>query len=102
MPDFALFDLCFQGMSVEGAYDALLEDERPCLNRDPKDLRYGAEGWWDALEGRERDAYYRSAIQRRLVYGEGSGRNLLPAGLVEEIRALSHPHPVGCGAGAVV
>ena len=91
MPDFALHDPAFRGMSVEGVYDQVCQDVRFYTGRDPKDLLYGDEGWWDTLEGGELDGYYRSAISQGLEYHTGQGRGFLPAGLVEEIRAVSRP-----------
>jgi predicted metal-dependent peptidase len=37
------------------------------------------------------DEFYRRALQQGLYYHEEQRRGLLPAGLVEEIRALAHP-----------
>ncbi len=37
------------------------------------------------------DAFYRRALSTGLAYHERANRGLLPAGLVEEIRALEHP-----------
>ena len=91
MPDFALHDPVFRGLSVEGVYDQVCQDARFYTGRDPKDLLYGDEGWWDTLEGSEVDEYYRSAIYQGLEYHTRQGRGFLPAGLVEEIRAVSRP-----------
>ena len=91
MPGFALHDPAFHGMPAEGVYDQLCRDVRFYTGRDPKDLLYGDEGWWDTLEGGELDGYYRSAICRGLERHTGQGRGLLPAGLVEEIHAVSRP-----------
>ncbi|MBO0870748.1 MAG: hypothetical protein J2P15_19500, partial [Micromonosporaceae bacterium] len=37
------------------------------------------------------DEYHRRALLSGLAYHDSAGRGLLPAGLVEEIRALEHP-----------
>lgn len=53
---------------------------------------------WDVLcdarhphRGTELDEYYRRALATGLAFHESHGRGLLPAGLVQEIRALEHP-----------
>ena len=91
MPDLALHDPAFRGMSVEGVYDQVCQDIHFYAGRDPKDLLYGDEAWWDTMEGGEVDEYYRSAIYQGLEYHTRQGRGFLPAGLVEEIRAVSRP-----------
>lgn len=91
MPDFALHDLAFRGMAAEGVYDVLCRDIRFYTRCDPKDLIYGDDEWWDTLEGSELDGYYRSAICQGLEYHHSQGRGFLPAGLIEEIRAVSRP-----------
>ena len=91
MPDFAPHDIAFRGMSVESVYDRLCQDIRYYTKLDPKDLCYGDEAWWDTLEGGELDGYYRSALYQGLEYYTSQGRGFLPAGLVEEIYAVSRP-----------
>ena len=91
MPDFALHDIAFRGMSVESIYDQLCQDIRYYTKLDPKDLLYGDEAWWDTLEGGELDRYYRSALYQGLEYHTSQGRGFLPAGLVEDIYAVSRP-----------
>ena len=91
MPDFALYDESFRGMSVEAVYDALCQDIRYYTKLDPKDLLYGGDNWWDTLEGSALDSMYRSAIQRGLEYHQSRGRGTLPGGLIEEIYAISRP-----------
>lgn len=91
MPDFALHDIAFRGMSVESIYDQLCQDIRYYTKLDPKDLLYGDEAWWDTLEGGELDGYYRSALYQGLEYHTSQGRGFLPAGLVEEIYVVSRP-----------
>ena len=91
MPDGALHEVAFRGMSVENVYDQLCQDIRFYTKLDPKDLLYGDGAWWDTLEGGELDGYYRSVLHQGLEYHISQGRGLLPAGLIEEIRAVSRP-----------
>ena len=91
MPEFGLFSPQFKGMSVEVVYDVICEDIRHYRNQNPRDVLFGDPAWWDSLDGSERDAYYRSALQQGLTYHQERGRGFLPAGLVEEIRAVSRP-----------
>ena len=54
-------------------------------------LERGGPDWWAQGDGVDLDAFYRRCLSQGLVYHEGQGRGFLPAGLVEEIRALSQP-----------
>ena len=91
MPDSALFDNQFQGMSAEAVYDQIYENLRQYLRENPGDLLYG--NGTDAADpnGNKLDAVYRSALQQGLIYHTQQNRGYLPAGLVEEIHALSRP-----------
>ena len=91
MPDGLLHDEHFKGMSAETVYDTLCENIRYYQSLDPKDIVYGEEGWWDAQNGAETDAFYRSAIQRGLEFHQQRGRGALPGNFVEEVRAISRP-----------
>lgn len=91
MPEFALYESAFQGMSVEAVYDIVCGDIRHYTGKAPKDLLYGDEDWWDSLDGGPTDDFYRTAIQQGLDYHCGRNRGDLPAGLVEEIFAASRP-----------
>ena len=64
MPDFALHDITFRGMSVESVYDRLCQDIRYYTKLDPKDCATGTRRGWDTLEGGELDGYYRSALYK--------------------------------------
>jgi predicted metal-dependent peptidase len=89
-----LYDPALQGMSAEEIYDRIAKDLR--LARKLSTLRGAQLG--DMLEGGPRsvgdftdlDAFYRSCLARGLDL-HTAGRGLLPAGLVEEIRALQQP-----------
>lgn len=91
MPDFALFDHQFQGMSAEAVYDQICENIRQYLKEDPGDILYGDGADAADPNGNELDSVYRSALQQGLVYHTQQNRGYLPAGLVEEIYALSRP-----------
>lgn len=89
IPDGALYDPELKGMSAEAIYDQISDELRLWRKRAKHDLI------WDVPEGRETpgidlDRYYRSALQQGLVYHQ-SQRGYLPAGLLEEIHALSRP-----------
>ena len=47
--------------------------------------------WWRRGDGMALDEFYRRCLGQGLVYHETHERGYLPAGLVEEIRALSQP-----------
>jgi predicted metal-dependent peptidase len=47
--------------------------------------------WWSTQAGTDLDAFYRSCLAQGLLYHQEQGRGLLPAALIEEIRALNQP-----------
>lgn len=90
MPEGALYDPELKGLSAEAIYDRISGELRLWRKRAKHDLI------WDAPEGRigpgiDLDHYYRSALQQGLTYHQSQGRGYLPAGLMEEIHALSRP-----------
>lgn len=89
MPDGALYDAQLHGLSAEAVYDRILLEARRYEKLRSGDLLYG-EGSIDAANG-ALDDFYRRALQRGLQYHESSNRGFLPAGLIEEIHALSMP-----------
>lgn len=89
MPDGALYDVQFHGLSAETVYDRILLEARRYEKLRSGDLLYG-EGGGDAADN-TLDDFYRRALQRGLQYHESSNRDFLPAGLIEEIHALSMP-----------
>lgn len=92
MPEGALLDGRFKGLSAEAVYDLIWEDIRRYTGPSaPKDILYGNGDGRDALTGQELDDLYRSALQRGLAYHQEQGRGTVPSGLVEEIHALSRP-----------
>ena len=93
-----LHDRALNGESAESVYDRIVTD----LRRYRKLATLRGVGACDILErqGVKRgsfqdhttlDEFYRRALSQGLQYHEQSGRGLLPAGLLEEIRALDQP-----------
>ena len=97
-PSFGmLHDPALRGQSAEAIYDGITKDLRRYRKlqtmRGPgkSDILGDEVPWWKTGEGMGLDAWYRGALAQGLAYHEGEGRGLLPAGLVEEIRALEMP-----------
>ncbi|MGF1612606.1 MAG: VWA-like domain-containing protein [Gammaproteobacteria bacterium] len=95
-PRGALYDPALKGASAEAIYDDLVKNLRRA--RKLATLRGIALG--DMLtplyktpppEAESLDAFFRRCLAQGLDFHRASGRGLLPAGLVEEIRALVHP-----------
>ncbi|GAA3128104.1 putative metal-dependent peptidase [Kribbella aluminosa] len=97
MPDGALHDPQLKGMSAEEVYDRITTD----LRRYRKLATLRGVGLGDVLghplphageaaSAAGLDDIYRRALNTGLAYHDPS-RGTLPAGLVEEIRALDHP-----------
>jgi predicted metal-dependent peptidase len=91
-----LLDPQLKGLSAEAIYDRIVTDLR--RYRKHATFRGAALGdiigdgsWRRSGDGMALDDFYRHALQQGLAYHEEQGRGLVPAGLVEEIRALSHP-----------
>lgn len=92
-----LFDPELKGLSAEQVYDRMTGDMRVYR----KLATLGGTSAGDMLERRGRpsrednntdlDAFYRSALARGYELHAEQGRGLLPAGLIEEIRALAQP-----------
>ncbi|MBI3946899.1 MAG: peptidase [Armatimonadetes bacterium] len=93
-----LYDPALKGESAEAIYDRIVLDLR--RYRKLATLRgigecdmlgRHAADWWKLGPGLELDEFYRRCLGQGLAYHEDGGRGFLPAGLVEEIRALSQP-----------
>jgi predicted metal-dependent peptidase len=94
----ALYDPALKGLSAEAIYDRIVTDLR--RYRKLATLRgiglgdmleRGTPDWWAAGDGIELDDFYRRCLAQGLVYHQEHERGFLPAGLIEEIRALRQP-----------
>ncbi|MCP4692462.1 MAG: peptidase [Desulfobacterales bacterium] len=93
-----LYDKTLSGLSAESVYDIIVTDLRRLRKlstfrgRGSGDIIYGpGYKWWEKGKGLELDEFYRRCLGQGLEYHQADGRGFLPAGLVEEIRALSQP-----------
>ena len=110
MPDEGLlYDEELKGLSAESVYDILLEnikkymDVRTFAGKGRGDIvtgrRNGKGGVYDPetgsfynpAHGVSLDDFCRQALEQGLEWQQKSGRGFIPAGLIEEIRALSVP-----------
>lgn len=92
-----LHDPELKGLSAEAIYDRLAVD----LRRSRKlatfrgvgacDIMEGTPDWWARGDAVSLDDFYRRALAQGLTYHHEQGRGLLPAALIEEIRALDRP-----------
>ncbi len=97
MPEDVLFDQELSGKSAEEIYDIIVSDMRIVAKLDT----FRGYGKGDILgnslpgmnmPGVSLDEFYRNALSQGLEYTELSrGRGLIPAGLIDEIRALAVP-----------
>src|ERR1043165_5301649 len=97
MPEFGgLYDAELRGLSAEAVYERLATDMR----RHRKLATFAGHGacdmigtpdWWARQDATSLDDFYRRALGHGLVYHQDEGRGLLPAALLEEIRALDRP-----------
>ena len=97
-PAGVLYDQTLRGMSAEEVYDRIAADRR--RYRKLATLRGTARSDvlpapltrpYDPLGGVDLDEFYRRSLTDGIGYHTGQGRGLLPAGLIEEIRALAQP-----------
>jgi predicted metal-dependent peptidase len=98
-PQFGLLhDPLLKGLSAETVYDRIVTDARRF--RKLATLRGVGVGdilpdaspdWWTTGAGLTLDEFYRRCLGQGLAYHDEQGRGLLPAGLVEEVRALAQP-----------
>ncbi len=89
-----LHDPALKGLSAEAVYDRVVTD----LRRYRKVATLRGAGLGDLLPGgcteavgTDLDAFYRRCLAQGLQYHQEAGRGFLPAGLIEEIRALAQP-----------
>ncbi|MBT2415347.1 hypothetical protein J7I94_33255 [Streptomyces sp. ISL-12] len=95
MPDGLLYDPSLAGLSAEEVYDRVAGDPRRA-RRLATPRGKGACDVLGAPLGPPRDhvdldEFYRRGLTQGLDLHQGQQRGFLPGGLVEEIRALSHP-----------
>jgi predicted metal-dependent peptidase len=92
-----LHDVQLAGLSAEEVYDRIVTDLRRArklatlAGRQGDMLERRIGGGHLPAEGTDLDAFYRSMLARGLALHDQQGRGLLPAGLIEEIRALLQP-----------
>ena len=91
MPEGLLYDPELAGLSAESVYDILTVNIRKYRRMARHDILFGPPDWQGSKDFVDLDTWCRSAIQRGLNFHETHERGYLPAGLVEEIRALSQP-----------
>ncbi|WP_327006207.1 hypothetical protein OHA72_02270 [Dactylosporangium sp. NBC_01737] len=94
LPEGVLYDPQFQGAGAEEVYDRIATDLRRLRRLGTLRGRGLGDILCDARHphrGTELDEYYRRALATGLAFHESNGRGWLPAGLVQEIRALDHP-----------
>lgn len=93
-----LYDRELDGLSADAVYDRLATD----LRRNRKlatlrgsgvcDILDGATpDWWRRADATSLDEFYRRALAQGLTCHQEQERGLLPAALIEEIRALARP-----------
>ena len=98
MPSFGgLHDPALKGLSAEAIYDRIVVD----LRRNRKlatfggigagDMIEGTPDWWGREDAMSLDDFYRRALAQGLNAHVEQSRGLLPAALIEEIRALDRP-----------
>ena len=95
---FACTNRILKGLSAESIYDKIVKDlrhfRRLSTLRGPglgDILPGGRPQWWEVGEGLGLDDFYRRCLLQGLEYHVAGERGLLPAGLVEEVRALAQP-----------
>lgn len=95
MPEDVLYDENLCNLSAESVYDEILRNLRKYSKLET--LRgYGKGDMMGSPSGKTStsvslDEFCKNALQQGLTYHQAQGRGLVPAGLIEEIRALSMP-----------
>lgn len=99
LPAFGLlYEPELKGLSAEAIYDRIVNDLRRYRKLatfrgfgEPDMLPSHTSGWWDSAKGMSLDEFYRRCLAQGLNYSQVQGRGYFPAGLIEEIQALSQP-----------
>jgi predicted metal-dependent peptidase len=92
-----LFDHTLKGMSAEAIYDLIVANlrrfrkSRTFCNDRQGDILEGNPDFWDYVDGRNLDQFYRDCMRKGLQYHRDSCRGTIPADLIEEIDALALP-----------
>lgn len=92
-----LYDEKLKGLSAEAIYDMILSDLRKYSKLDTfrgygkGDIMGRSSKPGNPSEGIGLDEFCKSALMQGLEYQQKSGRRYIPAGLMEEIRALAMP-----------
>jgi len=93
-----LFEPALRGLSAEAVYEVIARDLRryrklcTMRGRGLPDVLDARPDWWlRGDDGVALDDFYRRCLLQGLDYHCSEGRGLLPAGLVEEVRALCQP-----------
>ncbi|MEN9435179.1 MAG: hypothetical protein RLZZ422_2768 [Pseudomonadota bacterium] len=94
-----LYDPLLAGRGAEDIYDEITKSLRwqrklqktktPCANGLPDVILEKSPSWWTRGEGMALDEFYRRSLQEGCEYVLQTGRGLLPAGLIEEIKAIN-------------
>lgn len=90
-----LYDPELHGMSAEAVYDLILEKARKykrigtLRGYNKGDIFSGPAGFGESGKGIRLDDFFRNALREGLDYHNSQERGYIPAGLVEEIRALA-------------
>ncbi len=96
-PIGGLYDSSLAGQSAEAIYDRIVLDlkkfgkSRTFCDIGRADMIDGLPDWWQSAAGRDLDQFYRECLMQGLDYHLQSSRGLVPAHLIEEIRALGQP-----------
>lgn len=96
LPQQCLYDQDLKNVSAEELYDRMAADMRKYRKLETfhgygkGDIINGS-GYRKLSDGISLDDFYRNALNEGLEFHLSGGRGLLPAGLVEEIRALAIP-----------
>ncbi len=93
-----LYDSALKAESAESVYDIIVTDLRRLRKLSTwrgvgqcDILQPRQPDWWRQGNGLDLDSFYRNCLMQGLEYHQSEVRGLLPAGLVEEIKALGHP-----------
>ncbi|NBI27458.1 vWA domain-containing protein [Chengkuizengella marina] len=93
-----LLDQNMKGLSAESIYDRIVSDIRTYKKiytlrgiGQGDIIEKGNRSFWDPRNGITIDDFCKNSLQQGFVYHQEMNRGLLPAGLVEEIKALGQP-----------